>query len=189
MFSNHYKVPLEHPSVQQYVGESVAALVACGMLQSFEVEKVEQIFKSNFDGKPRQYDILECVALARDNEPGSRNFAGLLRDMSYIAATSIYPTPIVLPFVEKFPPPNTFYEQHPEIGALAKVLLCPIIYCEDNESFGLISINPVATSILKDGLCDYFKRKSGSIPYVSQFRADAPAWNNLLSKHFNYDRI
>jgi len=189
MISNHYKVPLEYPSVQQYVSESIAALSSCGMLQADEVEQVEQLYRENFDTKPRQYDILECVALSRNNELGSRNFSGLLRDMSYITATAVYPTPIVLPFVEKLAPPNTFYEQHPEIGALAKVLLCPIIYCEDNESFGLISINPVATAILKDALCDYFKRKSGSIPYVSQFRADSPAWNNLLSKHFSYDRI
>jgi hypothetical protein len=130
----------------------------------------------------RPADLLEQVA--RIQGIADEQLPGVILTLAEAAASTLLPTPPLIPFAGKLIAPTSFYESFDQIHKLAKRLMCPVIYAEDTDSIGIGSINPIAAQILSEEILNTVDRRFGIRPFVTSVRIDYESWTSLCRKHF-----
>ena len=149
-------------------GRTVLARYLSGGRVVFEVE--------------RATDILEV--LARIQGHGEEHLGPAILELGNKVATTVVPYAPLIPFAGKLIAPSAFYESFDQIHRTARALFSPVIYAEDTDAIGIASINPVASSILVDGIVAAVERRVGIRPFVTIARVDYESWAFLCRKHF-----
>jgi hypothetical protein len=130
----------------------------------------------------RAADLNEQVASVQGI--ADEQLPGAILTLSEAAASTMLPTPPLIPFAGKLIAPTSFYESFDQIHKLAKRLMCPVIYAEDTDSIGIGSINPIAAQILSEEILNTVDRRIGIRPFVTSVRIDYVSWTFLCRKHF-----
>ena len=131
-------------------------------------------------GKPA--DLLEVIAKIQGHA-GARLGVAIL-DLGNKVAATLSPYQHVIPFGGRLIAPSAFYDSYDHLHKIAKVLLSPVIYAEDNDAIGTASINPMASRILADEICSTVFERFGITPFVTVARLDYDSWISLSHKHF-----
>ena len=174
-----------HVSPEDALNECIArtaeALGASGVVDTSDIAAGARVLQDSLL-KGRPADLVECVARAQGHGEEHLGEAILKLSDSLSALTAQHPP--MLPFAGKLITPTAFYESYREIHELSKMLLVPVIYAEDTDAIGIASINPVASSILVDGIVAAVERRVGIRPFVTIARIDYESWAFLCRKHF-----
>ncbi len=181
--ADFYSIPEDQDLLQQCLDESIQALSFSGFVSEAEQESIRQRFFEDRGTAKRRLDVIECLVKVRHGEDAT--MADMTEDLSYVASLYLAPSPILVPFVPSISPPNNFYEKHPKLEALSKLLLAPIIFAEDTDVIGVTSLNAVAAEIVGEEVKKYLHSRIGSEPYITVTRIDYRGWANLLNSHFN----
>lgn len=99
-------------------------------------------------------------------------------------AKSLPFVPTRVPFASRLIPPSSFYEKHPQIALLCKLMMVPVAYTEDLDVIGIASINPFFADTLAASIIDEVKQVSPVQPIISIVRLDYVGWMKMCEKHF-----
>ena len=132
------------------------------------------------DDKPA--DLIEILARAQGHE--EEHIGDAIIDLADKIASTLHPTPQIMPFGGKLIAPSAFYDSFDRIHEIARVLLSPVIYAEDTDAIGTASINPVASNILADEIRTAVFKRFGIRPFITVSRLDYENWTFLTRKHF-----
>ena len=161
--------------------QTAAALHAAGAVSATELSAgIALARKSHAMGKPA--DLLEVIAKIRGD--AEARFGDAILDLGDEVAASLSPYQHVMPFGGRLLAPSAFYESYDHLHKIAKVLLSPVIYAESNNAIGTASINPLASRIMADEICDIVFKRTGITPLVTTVRLDFDSWIYLSHKHF-----
>lgn len=166
--------------------EECSALTADALLATQAADKVDishaiaAAREIRATGRPA--DLIEQVARAQGI--GEEQLASVILTLAEAAASTMAPSPPLVPFAGKLIAPSSFYESFDQIHKLARHLMCPVIYAEDTDSIGIASINPLATQLLATEILSAVDRRIGIHPFVSSVRLDYESWTFLCRKHF-----
>lgn len=127
-------------------------------------------------------DLLEAVARVQGHH--EEHFGRVIRAMGDKVASILNPSPPLIPFAGKLIAPSAFYDSFDQIHRLAKLLLSPVIYAEDTDAIGTASVNPIASAILAEEICNTVFKRFGIRPFVTAARLDYESWTFLSRKHF-----
>lgn len=136
--------------------------------------------ESHVRGKPA--DLLE--ALARVKGHAEEHLGPVILELGNKVAATLSPSPSHIPFAGKLIAPSAFYDSFDQLHALARILLSPVVYAEDTDSIGTASVNPVASLILSEEICNSVFKRVGIRPFVTVARLDYESWTFLTRKHF-----
>jgi hypothetical protein len=127
-------------------------------------------------------DLLEVLARVKGHD--EEHLSRAIIELSDLVASTITPTPPLIPFGGKLIAPSAFYDSFDRIHMLARVLLSPVIYAEDTDAIGTASINPIASSILAEEIRTSVHKRFGIRPFLTIARLDYENWTFLSRKHF-----
>lgn len=130
----------------------------------------------------RPVELLEFVARAQGYE---EEFMGTaIVSLSEAVASTLSPSPPLIPFSGKLIAPSAFYESFDSLHKLARVLLAPVIYAEDTDAIGVASINPIAALLMAEEILNAVDRRFDIKPFLTVARMDYESWTFLTRKHF-----
>jgi len=89
-----------------------------------------------------------------------------------------------VPFASRFITPTSFYEKHPDIERLCRLMMVPVTFTEDLDVIGVASINPFFADTLVSTIAEELKEVSPVQPIVSAVRLDYKGWMSMCEKHF-----
>ncbi len=130
----------------------------------------------------RPVDLIEWVARAQGHE--EEHLGPVIGSLSEAVASTMSPSPALIPFAGKLIGPSAFYESFDQLHQLAKILLSPIIFAEDTDAIGTASVNPIASLILSEEILKTVDRRFGIKPFMTVARMDYESWTFLSRKHF-----
>lgn len=127
-------------------------------------------------------DLIETLArvLGYDEE----HIAGPIAELSNKVASTMQPSPPVIPFASKLIAPSSFYESFDAMHKLGKSLLVPVVFAEDTDAIGTGSINPIAASILGEEIYRVVGKRFDIRPFITVVRMDYESWAFVCRKHF-----
>jgi len=161
--------------------QTAAALHAAGAVSATELSAGIALARESH-AMHRPADLLEVIAKIRGHA-GALLGAAIL-DLGDGVAAALSPYQHVLPFGGRLLAPSAFYDSYDHLHKIAKVLLSPVIYAEDNDAIGTASINPLASRIMADEICSTVFKRFGITPFVTVVRLDFDSWISLSHKHF-----
>jgi len=179
------ETPLTNPSniglVKLCAAQTLDALVARQHLQAEERDHVEQMhYDAVDDGEAAE--VFETITRLSTVAP--REIPDFMVKLGNAVSKTINLHIPLLPNAVKFNPPAAFYDAFPEIYDLARDLLSPILFSEDNEVLGVASINPIPAIRLGKETVDRLSKPLGFSPFITVVRLDYGSWHKLLEKHF-----
>lgn len=127
-------------------------------------------------------ELLEWVARAQGHD--EEHLGPVIGSLSEAVASTMSPSPALIPFAGKLIGPSAFYESFDQLHKLARLLLSPIIFAEDTDAIGTASINPIASQILSEEILKTVDRRFGIKPFMTVARMDYESWSFLSRKHF-----
>lgn len=122
--------------------------------------------------------------LARLRAGGGNMLDASVEMISAKMAKSLPFAPTRVPFAARLIPPTSFYEKHPQIALLCKLMLVPVSFTEDLDVIGIASINPFFADTLAACILDELKQVSRVQPIISIARLDYVGWMKMCEKHF-----
>lgn len=134
----------------------------------------------HLDDKPA--DLIEVLARVQGHD--EENLSPVILDLGSKVASTITPTPPLIPFAGKLIAPSAFYDSFDRIHEIARILLSPVIFAEDTDAVGTASINPIASMILADEIRAAVFKRFGIRPFLTVARLDYESWSFLTRKHF-----
>lgn len=132
------------------------------------------------EGRP--VELIEWVARAQGHE--EEHLGPVIGSLSEAVASTMSPSPALIPFAGKLIGPSAFYESFDQLHRLARLLLSPIIFAEDTDAIGTASVNPIASLILSEEILQTVDRRFGIKPFMTVARMDYESWTFLSRKHF-----
>lgn len=158
------------------------ALVARNHLQADERQHIEKVhLEALAEGK--QAEIFETIT--RLSTVGPREIPDFMTSLGLAVTKTLKARAPVIPGLTRLPAPADFYERYPNIQQLARALLVPVLYSEDDEAIGVGSVNPVPALQVAGAITSAVEQENGTRPYLSTVRLDYDAWQSLLSRHFS----
>lgn len=178
-----YQLPSKAQLREQWLSETLEALSFSGFISDKEKDAVSKEFLNvDITKAGRQIDVLEALVYVRAGD--GADMRAMTEDLAYITSLYLSPSPILVPFIPSMMPPSPFYEKWPALFELAKTLLCPVVYAEENEVFGVASMNSVAADLMATEMSNFLQHSSGAKPFISVTRIDHRGWENILHHHF-----
>jgi len=167
--------------VEACIGQTAEALAqtraAC---QGDVLDAVETVRKAHAQGRPQ--DLMAAVALLQgQDEP---DLGALVEALGNRVASTLNPSPHLIPFAGRLIAPSGFYESFEQIHKLARALLVPVIFAEEAGSIGVGSVNPIAGAILAWKIQELVARRFDIRPFVTVTRLDYESWTYLTHRHF-----
>lgn len=136
----------------------------------------------DFHVEDKPADLIEVLARVQGHE--EENIGAALLDLAEKVATTMTPTPPLVPFGGKLIAPSAFYDSFDRIHEIARILLSPVIFAEDTDAIGTASINPVASMLLAQEIAAAVSKRFGIRPFLTVARLDYESWSFLTRKHF-----
>lgn len=135
-----------------------------------------------FHVEDKPADLIEILARVQGHD--EENIGPAILSLGNKVASTITPTPQLMPFAGKLIAPSAFYDSFDRIHEISRVLLSPVIFAEDTDAIGTASINPVASMILSDEIRTAVFKRFGIRPFLTVARLDYETWSFLTRKHF-----
>lgn len=172
-------------SIQEAVGECITrtaeALRSTGAASEHEIAAaLTAAHEAMVEDTP--YELIEGVARAQGHQ--EEYLSGAILTLSAAVASTLSPSPPLIPFAAKLIAPSAFYESFEAIHQLGRALVAPVIYAEDTDAIGTASINPIAALILAEEILAAVDRRFGIKPFLTVARMDYENWAFLSRKHF-----
>jgi len=127
-------------------------------------------------------DLIEAVARTHGHQ--EEHLGGFVRQLGDKLASTLNPTPPIIPFAGKLIAPSAFYESFVPIHKLARSLLTPVIFVEDTDAIGVASVNPIAATLFAEKIQEAVARRFEIRPFLTIVRIEYEAWSFLTHKHF-----
>ncbi|MEI6675151.1 MAG: hypothetical protein WCO57_08250 [Verrucomicrobiota bacterium] len=167
--------------VEACINQTAEAIILMGEVSQTEVDHaIDAVHVAQAQGRP--IDLLE--AIARLYGPQEQALATTIEAFGERLATTLNPSPRLIPFAGRLIIPHAFYESFDYLRNLAKGLLTPVIYAEDAGSIGVGSANPIAATLLAARIQDLVSRRFGIWPFLTIARLDYKSWTFLTHRHF-----
>jgi hypothetical protein len=157
------------------------ALVSRGHLQAGERAQIESVHLQGID-EGRESEVFETITRLSTIAP--REIPDFMAGLGLAVAKTLKERAPVIPGLQRTPLPVVFADAYPELFDLARALLCPVLYSEDNEVIGVGSVNPIPAITLARAIAAAVHDRTGLKPYVTAVRLDYDSWRALLEKHF-----
>lgn len=136
--------------------------------------------QSNAHGHPA--DLLEILARHLGHE--EPQLSATIASYGEKIASTLIPSPPIIPFAGKLIAPSAFYESFPELRQLGHALMAPITYAEDSDAIGTAAINPIAAIIMGEEIIAAVARRYSIRPFVTSVILEYPSWTETVRKHF-----
>jgi hypothetical protein len=178
--------PLQKRSVAEAMmaclRESFAVLSSAGLATETELARTRHALEQAAAHGPPG-DILETLARVQGAHPESLGAEVTL--ICNAVGRAVSPALPVIPFAAKLMAPTAFYGSFPNLQALAKMLMAPIIYAEDTDALGVGALNPIAAKIMAEEIVATVDERLGLKPFVSAVRMEYEGWGFLTRKQFS----
>lgn len=172
-------------SIPEVVSECIARTAEA--LRSTDVATEDEIIggltaarEALTEDKP--FELIDWIAKSRGHE--DENLGGAIATLSSSVASTLSPSPPLIPFASKLIVPSAFYESFDSIHQLGRSLLAPVIFAEDTDAIGTASVNPIAALILAEEILAAVDRRFGIKPFLTVARMDYESWSSLTRKHY-----
>lgn len=167
--------------VAECVSKTAQALRLAGAATEEQIEAaLTSVARGMASGQP--IELLEWVARAQGHQ--EEHIGPVVGSLSEAVASTMSPSPALIPFAGKLIGPSAFYESFDQLHKLARLLLSPIIFAEDTDAIGTASVNPIAAQILSEEVLKTVDRRFGIKPFMTVARMDYESWTFLSRKHF-----
>jgi len=167
--------------VEACIGQTAEALVQTRAARQIDVlHAAEAVRTAHAQGQPQ--DLMEVVALIQGRD--APDLGALVEALGDRVASTLNPSPHMIPFAGRLIAPSGFYESFEQIHKLARTLLAPVIFAEDTGSIGVGSVNPIAAAILAWKIQELVARRFDIRPFVTVTRLDYESWTHLTHRHF-----
>lgn len=161
--------------------KTAEALSQAGVASDDEIFKALTIARENQAlGKP--VDLLEVMARVMGHD--EEHISKAILELSSAVASTLSPSPPLIPFAGKLIAPSAFYESFDALHRLGKLLLVPVLYAEDTDAVATGSINPVAAKFFSEQIYQAVAKRFGIRPFITVVRMDYESWTFLCRKHF-----
>ena len=167
--------------VEECIQRTAEALQASGAATAAQLDAALTAVHRHL-GEGRPAELIEWVARAQGHE--EEHLGPVIGSLSEAVASTMSPSPALIPFAGKLIGPSAFYESFDQLHKLAKALLSPIIFAEDTDAIGTASVNPIASLILSEEILHTVDRRFGIKPFMTVARMDYESWTFLSRKHF-----
>lgn len=157
------------------------ALVLRGHLRDPERQQIEEVHRQCLE-QGKESEIFETIT--RLSTIGPREIPDFIGGLGLAVGKTMKERVTLIPGLVRCPIPSIFYDNYPEHYDLARILLAPVIYSEDNEVLGIGSVNPIPAVTLARIITRTIEDRTGVRPFVTAVRMDYDAWRTLLGKHF-----
>ena len=127
-------------------------------------------------------DPIDCLARLRAG--GGDMLDASVEMISAKMAHTLPFVPTRIPFAGRLIPPTSFYEKHPDMELLCRLMLVPVAYAEDLDILAVATINPYFADATSAAIVEYAKALSGIRPIISVIRLDYVGWAKMCQKHF-----
>ncbi|MFK7851107.1 MAG: hypothetical protein AB8D78_09030 [Akkermansiaceae bacterium] len=127
-------------------------------------------------------DLLETLARIQGHD--EEHIGPAIGNLSDAIASTIHPSPPVIPFASKLIAPSAFYDSFESLHQLGRLLLTPVVYAEDTDAIGTASINPIASIMLGEEILQAVNKRFGIRPFITNARMEYESWAFLCRKHF-----
>lgn len=160
---------------------SLDALVARNHLQTAERDQIERV---HLDGlaEGKENEVFETITRLSTVPP--REIPAFMASLGLAVAKTLKSRVPLIPRLERLRRPSAFFETYPEAFQAAKTLLCPVLFCEDDEVVGVGSVNPIPALLLANRIAAWVGENTGITPYLTVVRLDYDAWRTLIEKEF-----
>lgn len=167
--------------VEACAKQAADALVLTGGASRADVSRaMEAVRTTRVQGG--HLDLVEAIARIQCHD--EQSIGTVIESLGIRLASTLNPTPQLIPFAGRLIAPSAFYESYVHIHRLAKNLLSPVIFVEENCSIGVGSINPIAATVLAARIQDSVMRRFDIRPFLTIARIDYDSWTNLTHRHF-----
>ncbi len=157
------------------------ALQERGHLQKNERDHIESVhLESLMQGKASE--VFETITRLSTVAP--REIPDFIGGLGLAVAKTLRERVPLVPNLTRFPSPVSFFTAFPELAAIARALLVPVLYSEDNEVIGVGSVNPIPALELASRIVAILPNHTGFTPFVSVVRLDYDTWRTLIEKEY-----
>jgi len=168
-------------SVVACASASLDALVTRNHLQTAERNQIEQVHLEGL-AEGKENEIFETITRLSTVPP--REIPSFMAGLGLAVAKTLKSRVPLIPRLDRMRRPADFFDAYPEAFQAAKTLLCPVLFCEDDEVAGVGSVNPIPALLLARRISDWITERTGVTPFLTVVRLDYDAWRTLIDKEF-----